>query len=91
MDFIASILTIAGDVLIFLFDMIVAAVLGVLDTVLSSMDANVQDVVEVMNLIPAETWDLAYRLGLKECSVIIGGALMARFVLQLIPFVRLGS
>jgi hypothetical protein len=89
LDILGSVLTLAGDVLIFLLEMLLTAIFALLSTVFGDLDMSV--IVNAINAIPPEVYNLAYRVGLAEVSTIVVGALMIRFVIQLIPFIRLGS
>ncbi|HWP19272.1 MAG TPA: DUF2523 family protein [Burkholderiaceae bacterium] len=47
--------------------------------------------VSTFGQLPAQVAEVLAACGLGSCMVIIGGALTARILMQLIPFVRLGS
>lgn len=68
-----------------LLDIIKSATEGIFDTIDTSMLTN------AMGNVPAQIIHVATMVGVGECIAIITAALIIRFILQLIPLVRLGS
>lgn len=78
----------AGDLLVYLFDMAGDLVLSAIN----SFDWTwLGDAAAFWYSLPPIAVDVAAAVGLPQAFGIIVGASLVRFVLQLIPFVRLGS
>lgn len=77
------------DLLIYCFEQIGTLIVAIMGTIPAIPGADLLQ--EYWMLIPVEARDLALRAGLGEASTIIITAIGIRLLLQLIPFVRLGS
>lgn len=88
-DLILTLFSLVGDLFVYLVSTLLESVLVIVQAMFGGFDTSV--IVNAMNAIPPQVFDLAYRVGLKEVSVIVTGALTIKFTLQLIPFVRIGS
>lgn len=85
---ITAIWDFCGDVIAFIFDKLLS--FGV--TALNAMDVSaISGQTGAWGSIPAEVMNILGLIGLGQCFAIIAAALVIRFGLQLIPFVRLGS
>jgi hypothetical protein len=83
-----SLLTMLKDVLLWVLDQLLSLVTTLLGAVdLSAITQNLG----IFQQIPTDTLNIMGLLGFGQCMVIIGGAIVIRILLQLIPFVRLGS
>lgn len=76
------------DFFLWVFDQLMSLVVALLSDV--DLSAITQNLI-VFNQIPEDILNILGLLGFSQCMSIIGGALVARIFLQLIPFVRLGS
>lgn len=77
-----------SDIFIFLFD----AAGDLVISALASFDfAPLLEITSYWSSIPPLAIDVISAIGLHQAFMIIVGALVIRFLLQLIPFVRLGS
>lgn len=88
-DIISSVFAIFGDIIVYFITTLLESVLTIIEAMFGGFDTSV--VVNAMNAIPPGVYNLAYRVGLKEVSAIVTSALVIKFTLQLIPFVRIGS
>lgn len=87
------------DIFTAIWDMLVDAVCYVFDEVLdfvvgmaSSLDVGAfSGSLGAWSSLPSEVLNVLGLIGLGDCFVIISAAIVIRLVLQLIPFVRLGS
>lgn len=71
---------------------IVDQLLELVTFILSAFDLTaITNSLPVLSSIPDEVLNMLGLIGFAQCMVIIGGALIIRLFLQLIPFVRLGS
>lgn len=71
---------------------VVESLLGLGVTAVGGMSTGVfTDAAQVFQLIPVEVLNILALLGVGQAIAIITAAILIRFVLQLIPFVRLGS
>ena len=68
-----------------LLDLVKTATDGIFDRIDTSMLTN------AMGNVPAQIIHVATMVGVGECIGIITAALIIRFIIQLIPFIRLGS
>lgn len=84
-----AILTLVMDAFIAIMKMLLDLVLVILDTVGEVPGADFIQAAWMQ--IPETARDMALRLGMAEISVMIVSAITIRLILQLIPFVRLGS
>lgn len=77
------------DLLCFIFEIIFSLVVSLVDGlggVFSSFS-----LLQYLSVLPDDMINVMALIGINEVSSIIVSALIVRFVLQLIPFVRLGS
>lgn len=44
-----------------------------------------------INFLPDNVWEIAYRVGLGECSAIVVSSIIIRLIMQAVPFVRFGK
>jgi hypothetical protein len=83
-----SLLVMLKDVLLWVLDQLLSLATSLLGTVdLTPITQNLG----VFQQIPPEVLNILGLCGFAQCMVIIGAAIAIRIVLQLIPFVRLGS
>lgn len=90
MAVINTIIAMLQDLICWCVDQLLSAVvyiLGLLD--FGTLDDGAYSA--ALNGLPADIWNVFWLLGLPYCMGIILTALMIRLVMQLIPFVRLGS
>jgi hypothetical protein len=83
-----SLLTMLKDVLLWVLDQLLSLVttlLGAVDLSAISQDYG------IFQQIPDSTLNMMGLCGFAQCMGIVGGAIIIRILLQLIPFVRLGS
>lgn len=80
------------------WDLLVDGVCFVLDKVLqwgvdlvSALDVSKLQVGNLWSSLPADVLNIIGLIGLGDCMLIIGAAIVVRLTLQLIPFTRLGS
>lgn len=78
-----------SDLIISVFSIVLSFVKTVLDTVLSAFGAF--DVSQYFSWLPADAVNVMSLIGLPNMLSMIVAALGIRVILQLIPFVRLGS
>lgn len=91
-QFIYSILLTLFDILKELFIFIIESILDLLIYILSSIDSYFDGLNIAQYLtIPAEAAYFASAAGITQATTMIASALVIRFLLQLIPFTRLGS
>lgn len=84
-----SIFDFLKDFLFFVLDTLFSAAIGLLDLVGAGLES--LNPLEYFNQIPVETKSMMAAAGFNEVMVIIVAAILIRFTLQLIPFVRWGS
>lgn len=83
-----SLWTMLKDLFFWVLDQIMGLAVGLLGEVdLSAITQNFG----VFNQIPEDILNILGLIGFAQCMIIIGGAIGIRMLLQLIPFVRLGS
>ena len=88
------------SIILTISDMLIDLVCYVLDTIFSFCVSVVSGLggvfssfglVQYLNMLPPDMLNVISLVGANEASAIIVSAVVVRFVLQLIPFVRLGS
>lgn len=77
------------DLFIWLFSMIMDLVIFIIDGLGSGLSA--LDITQYITALPDETRQILLLTGVSDALVILTSALLIRLLLQLIPFVRLGS
>lgn len=77
------------DLIWFFLDGLMAGATGLLD--LTSDAFTALNPLQYISLIPAEVQGFLNLIGFNDCMSILIGAILIRFTLQLIPFVRWGS
>lgn len=83
-----SLLVMLKDVFLWLLDQ----VLGLVTTLLGAVDLSaISQDYGIFQQIPDSTLNMMGLCGFAQCMAIVGGAIVIRILLQLIPFVRLGS
>jgi len=76
------------DFFIFIIDQL----LSLSETILGSVDlSDITQHFGIFQQIPESLLNILGLVGFAQCMVIIGAAIIVRILLQLIPFVRLGS
>lgn len=86
---IISLVDMLKDLFIWIFEQIFEVVNLLLKSVLSIFEP--VDISNFVGAIPSNTAWVMSQIGLPQCLSIIAIAITARLLLQLIPFVRLGS
>ncbi|PSW85947.1 DUF2523 domain-containing protein [Photobacterium angustum] len=86
---IFSLLNFVYDIFCFLLDTIFKIVSFLLAPMFSVFD-NIS-LAQYINMLPSEAVNILSIVGFGEATAMIAAALLVRFLLQLIPFVRLGS
>lgn len=84
-----SITDLLSDVFFLIFESIIDAVSGAFSFLFADFDF--VSFSTYFAMLPSEVLDMLSLLGIAQCMTIIVSALGIRLVLQLIPFVRLGS
>lgn len=84
-----SLWTLVTDMAIWVLEAVLAIVLATVGTL--GAIPGVDLLHGALNSLPPDMWYLATRLGIPQCTSIFVGAVVIRIILQLIPFVRLGS
>lgn len=84
-----SLWTLVTDFFAWILESLLAIVVGALTALGSIPGASLFS--GAMEMLPPEAWTFMLRFNLPLCSGIIMGAIVIRLLLQLIPFVRLGS
>ncbi len=88
------------SILLSIYDILIDTVCSVLDAILSFCVGVVSGlggvfnsfgVLQYLNMLPQDMLNVMSLVGANEASAIIVSAVAIRFILQLIPFVRLGS
>lgn len=88
------------SILLSLWDMVIDILCFTLETIFNLVVTLVDSlggafssfgVLQYLNMLPDEMLNVMALVGCNEASVIIVSAIIVRFTLQLIPFVRLGS
>ena len=77
------------DIISFLFEIIFDLVVGIVQQLGGIF--NSFGLLQYLNMLPPEMLNVMALVGANEASAIIISAVVIRFTLQLIPFVRLGS
>lgn len=86
----ADLFELLTDVFLWILEQVLTLVKTAIENI-PGLDGLAELIVSSWNLVPSEVRDLAFRLGAAEVTAIIVAALIVRLLLQLIPFVRLGS
>ncbi|MEZ0233108.1 MAG: DUF2523 family protein [Methylophilaceae bacterium] len=85
---LTSVLLMIKDAVCWVFDQLFQIVI----TMLNAFDFTaINEATSYMNLVPADVVNILGLCGVGYCLGLIATALVIRFLLQLIPFVRLGS
>lgn len=88
------------SLLLSIWDMVIDLVCAILDTIFGVLVGIVEQLgsvfgsfglLQYLNMLPDEMLNVMALVGVNEATVIIVSAVIVRFTLQLIPFVRLGS
>lgn len=87
-SFLNTLLDAIKDVFVWLFDMCLSLVVVLLDGLGSSFSFNPAEYIAVL---PPELINITGLIGLGEAMTIVIAGIITRLLLQLIPFVRLGS
>ena len=77
------------DLVSFLFDSVFTFCVAIVSTLSGAFSSF--GVLQYLSVLPDDMLNVMALVGVNEVSVIIVSAVTARFILQLIPFVRLGS
>lgn len=79
----------AGDFFLWIMDMVMTLGVTILNGVTSVLELT--DFTQYLSMMPIETLNIIQLLGLPTCVTMIMTAASIRLLMQLIPFVRLGS
>lgn len=99
-DILITLFNIIGSLLYSFLDFVYDAFCFVLENVFSIVSFllspifaifNNLSLAEYINMLPSEAVNILSIVGFAEATAMIAAALLVRFLLQLIPFVRLGS
>ena len=91
-DLCKAIVLAVWDMQVDLFCFILDGLLGFVVAMLSAIDlGSLEGALDGWGGLPPEVYNVIGLIGLGHCFAIIGTAIGIRLVLQLIPFVRLGS
>lgn len=88
-DGLESLLLMLVDFVCMIFESLLDLVKSATDGIFNSIDTSM--LTNAMGNVPAQILNVAYMVGVGEAVSIIIAALIIRFILQLIPFIRLGS
>lgn len=92
LDFLKALVNTLFDMFKDLFYWLIDTVLGLAMTLLSGITGNIDlSLAQYFTALPQETRDVVARIGFVEAVAVVGLAIVARMLLQLIPFTRLGS
>jgi hypothetical protein len=86
---ILSVIEMAKDICIWVFDALMDVVVLAVDAIGALSD--VFDITQYTNSLPSDVLNIMGLIGLGTCTQMIATAIAIRLLLQLIPFVRLGS
>ena len=88
MSIFATLWDMMKDVLIYVIDTLLEFAVTIIDGLFLALDWNPADYIAGLH---SDVSNVLGLIGLGEATVIISGAIVIRLLLQLIPFVRLGS
>lgn len=85
---VATLMDMLKDLFIFLFSLVMELGIAILNGIGSAMSWNPSTYISAL---PPEVTNIIGLIGVGEAITIIGGAILIRLTLQLVPFTRLGS
>ena len=86
---IISLVDMLKDLFFWLYETVTDALLVLVNSLSDIFD--IFDITSYLSALPADTLNIMGLIGIDTISSMIVSCLLVRFILQLIPFVRLGS